>query len=382
MTVEASDNRPPRPLLSIQALRAVAAAMVLLYHLATTSAYGWSGQDSAGDGLARLARAIGFAGVDLFFVISGVVMVYSSYDRLGDQREIIPFVKRRITRIYPLYWVCTAAVLGLAWLAPDLVTRDKFAWPDIVKSLLLWPQSEYPIVAVGWTLTFEMYFYLVFAAFFALPRRLLPTAIVLWGVATLVAFAALDQPDFRSTAEACLQLPLYASPLALEFIAGCFIGWRARRGTMPWGTTALIGGVFAMAGVGGYFGIHAPRTVQCGLERVVLFGGAATLIVYGCIALERQGRLTVPRLIKLCGDASYSLYLTHMYTLWGVAWLWPRSPEATAPAGREAMTLLALAACALVAAASYRLIERPLHRHFLRHLAVAKPHGPGRTVAE
>jgi peptidoglycan/LPS O-acetylase OafA/YrhL len=363
-------------------LRAVAATVVLLYHLATTAAYGWLATSGWRLEAARFVEAIGFAGVDLFFVISGIVMVYSSYDRLGEAREIAPFVKRRVARIYPLYWVCTAAVIALAWWAPSLASREKFATLSVLKSFFLWPQDDYPVVAVGWTLTFEMYFYLAFAGMIALPRRVLPEALVVWAAMTLVLFSIFDRPEYRASLAGNLRVPLLASPMALEFIAGCFIGWRTQTGRLPLGAAALAAGLITLAVVGGALRLRYPLEMHYGIARVAVFGTAAALIAYGCIALERDQKLRVPRTLKLGGDASYSLYLTHMYVLWGVARLWPTSPVSDAEGViRTAMTPVALLACGIAALASYRWIERPLHRRFLLVLGVAPHGGPGRTVA-
>lgn len=381
MTIESPYNRQSDALLSVQMLRAVAATMVLLYHLARTTAFGWQEAHAWHAGLGRFVEAIGFAGVDLFFVISGVVMVYSSYDRLGESREIAPFIKRRVARIYPLYWVCTVAVLALAWALPGIASREKFAASGLLKSFILWPQAEYPVVAVGWTLTFEMYFYLAFAGLIALPCRLLPWALAGWGAFTLGLFPFFDQPEYRTSLRGNLRLPLFASPLTLEFIAGCFIGWRAKKGRMPFGFAALALGLVTLTAVGSVLRMRYPQEMHYGLARVAIFGTAAALIVYGCISLERVRKLRVPRSLKFCGDASYSLYLTHMYVLWSVAWLWPRlSASGGDEAAVAAMTAAALLACGLVAALCYRWLERPLHRLFLRSLGVASHGGPGRTV--
>lgn len=385
VTLESPASRRPPPLQSVQMLRAVAAVMVLLFHLVTTSAYGWLPGATANEaerlsfGVAELVKAIGFAGVDLFFVISGVVMVYSSWDQLGNRQASIPFLKRRIARIYPLYWVCTATVLALAWLLPELATRGKLAWPALAKSWFLWPQAEYPIVAVGWTLTFEMYFYLVFALLIALPRRYFLWIIATWGLATVPLFWHFDRPEFRETSDGFMSLPLFASPLALEFIAGCCIGWQARRGSTPAGAIATAAGVIMFVLVGGYVGMRFPEEARYGLLRVAIFGAASALVVYGCIALERDGILSIPRLLKLCGDSSYSLYLTHMYVLWGVAKLWPAG--ASQGVDRAAMTMTAIAACVVTAIVSYQVIERPLHALFSRLFGVTGPAGPGRTVS-
>jgi peptidoglycan/LPS O-acetylase OafA/YrhL len=230
MTIE-SLPAPTFRLDSLQLLRAVAALLVLLYHLATMGVYGWIAAD--GSPLLPLGffAAIGFAGVDLFFVISGVVMVVTCFDRFGQPGEAIAFLKRRIVRIYPLYWIVTAAVLALCWLRPELAARDKTGAAAILASLVLWPQTDFPIVAVGWTLVYEMYFYLVFAVIIAAPRRMLPPLLAAWAAATVALLAMWESPDRPLTAQGYLLLPPFASPLVLEFIRRleCPRGRRRRR---------------------------------------------------------------------------------------------------------------------------------------------------------
>ena len=79
----------------------------------------------------------------------GAVMVLTCWRRFGDRRQVAPFLRRRAARIYPLYWLCTAAVLVIAWRAPQLVPAEKTEPWFIAKSLALWPQTEMPVVTVG-----------------------------------------------------------------------------------------------------------------------------------------------------------------------------------------------------------------------------------------
>ena len=364
---------------SVQMLRAVAALMVLLYHLVNTSAFGWF--DASGQLVqpARFLSHIGFAGVDLFFVISGVVMVVTCFNRFGQPREAAAFLKRRVARIYPLYWVCTAAVLALVWLRPELASRDKFSWPVIVKSLLLWPQDEYPIVALGWTLTYEMFFYLVFAALLPLPRQWLLPALGVWAAGTLALFPFFTDPAHRLTPDGHLSLPLFASPLALEFIAGCVIGWLARTRTLWGGGVSLLAGMMLLAVGGSYVGANHPLDAQYGLVRVGVFGTASALIVYGAIGLERRGLLTVPRWVSFWGDASYSTYLTHMYVLWLLAAAWPWAASGSTHAWMA--SLVGVVACAAAAAVCHVAVERPLIRLAAKRLAPTTPPLPATAGA-
>ncbi|MEQ8211422.1 MAG: acyltransferase [Lacipirellulaceae bacterium] len=367
-TVTPANSSPPFQLESIQALRAFAAWLVVLYHLAETPDERWSIVEGQANWL-HFYRVIGFSGVDLFFVISGVVMMVTCYHRFGNAAEVPRFLWRRATRVYPLYWFTTFAVLTAAWLVPSLAVRDKFVGANLVKSLVLWPQQDFPAVAVGWTLVFEMYFYLVFAALLPFSKKAVRADLLLWGAVTLIFFFHYDQPDFHSL-RGNLSLPIFASPLTLEFLAGCLIGWYAceRKHCLP--AVSLWVGAALLLLVGYFVGNYYPDESQYGLLRVSVYGTAAALVVAGAVGLEQLGRW--PRLpgqglwdgLAFWGNASYSLYLSHVYVIALVAKLQSGlSPEMT-PATRFAWTLVCLACCGLVAALGHLLVEQPLLRLF------------------
>jgi exopolysaccharide production protein ExoZ len=157
---------------SIQVLRGVAAVMVVLFHV--------------------LGFQIGSAGVDIFFVISGFIMFHTNREVFGHAGAAILFLKRRILRVAPLYWLCTAFAL---WPKTELKT--------LAASVLFVPVrsgdgSIHTVLAPGWTLNFEMFFYIVFAAGLVLPRKYgLPaivatlSGLILLGLATKPTQAAL-----------------------------------------------------------------------------------------------------------------------------------------------------------------------------------------------
>ena len=112
------------------------------------------------------------SGVDLFFVISGFVMVTitgNQFQRAGFVRE---FLFHRITRIYPLYWLFTLLALAVLLARPDMLKRS-FEAQELVRSVLLLPQDGLPLLMVGWTLIHEMYFYIVFSLLLVSERRVL-----------------------------------------------------------------------------------------------------------------------------------------------------------------------------------------------------------------
>ncbi|MBA4334995.1 MAG: hypothetical protein C0420_08825, partial [Methylobacterium sp.] len=113
----AGSNGPLAPALSailpIQVLRALAAFMVAVHHVQPDAAVlaRLAGQPFAGSDLLPW-----MAGVDIFFVVSGFIMVHASaslFDRPGAPAL---FLKRRLVRIVPLYWAATTLFLliGLA----------------------------------------------------------------------------------------------------------------------------------------------------------------------------------------------------------------------------------------------------------------------------
>lgn len=147
----------PRPIRSIQYLRAAAALMIVFYHLGLPLSR--AGHDGPWpEGLAR--------GVDLFFVISGFIMVVATQDsRVGPRL----FLLRRFLRIAPLYFSMTAVLLLVAVINPALVQSFRFEWPHVLASFAFWPMTNpatgetTPVLIPGWTLQYEMFFCLLFA---------------------------------------------------------------------------------------------------------------------------------------------------------------------------------------------------------------------------
>ena len=125
----------------------------------------------------------GHAGVDFFFVLSGFIITHVHRRDLGRPAALGRFCARRFVRIYPLYWVVSAIVIGLALFSPDWATRLQPSY--IIASLLLLPHGQDPLLGVGWTLEHEMLFYLAFAA--AIASRRLGFVLMAAGAAAAMA---------------------------------------------------------------------------------------------------------------------------------------------------------------------------------------------------
>lgn len=309
----------------------------------------------AGPTVAPAACLYGMAGVDLYFVLSGFIITTMCLGRFRRHGEAGRFLKRRFLRIYPAYWVWCAAVLAVFIVHPGMV-NSSHGRPDVLRSVLLLPQQNLPLLLVSWTLVYEVFFYLVFAAALRwLSEADLPLALFTWA-AVVIAGQSILTP---SQAEPWLHL--IVSPLLLEFIMGCGVALYVDR------CNKAVGLVSLALGVGGFVvGTIALLTLggpfPLGWGRVLIYGTASASLVAGIVALERQDTRWVPLALAGLGDASYSLYLSHVpvIALAGLVWrrLLPSPPPTMHVAALAGTFAVALAGGVL----SFRLIEAPLLR--------------------
>lgn len=328
---------------SLQVLRALAALLVVALHaLATLRASGW---DSA---LARAVGPYGHFGVDVFFVLSGLLMVTTTAQVAPGLAGAGAFLRARVRRIAPLYWLLTGAkVLLLLALPGALLNRSTVDGWHIAASFLFLPAygpdgAPTPVLYQGWTLHYEMFFYLAFAALLCATRRHLVAVLSV----AFVALAALA--PFADG----LYARFYTDSLLLEFLFGCWLGAAYLRGFALPPAAALLAAVAAVALVL-WQGLGLPRGLQLGIP--------AYLLVAACLSLERRGVWPRLGLFERIGDSSYALYLSHIFVLSLAVRLLLR-PTALRALPADLMFGLLLAACAGAAWLLYILVERPIDR--------------------
>jgi peptidoglycan/LPS O-acetylase OafA/YrhL len=356
---------------NLQALRGVACLMVVGYHVVSV----WP--EAAGASHLAPVLSSGFAGVDLFFALSGFVITWVNFDALGDRSRVAGYIGRRLWRIYPVFWACCflAGPLVYSFHYPLLWLRLTGQRP-LARRLLLIPTTgtEF-IIPQAWSLMFEVLFYVTFAAFLFLPRRSFVPGLCLWSAAilavwvspTLVApVAAVTGPIAWWLLHACVS----------EFILGCFTAVAVRRGWTASGRTALAAGVggFAVAGVAMRVCDWSDHAIRFG-GYLPLFGVQSALVVYGAVAVERARRWVFPRWLQAVGDASYPIYLIHL----AVFMFARRNFPATGSGLTPALLVAGIAALASVGAgfAVHYAIERPMmnlvHRRRPRALPDRSP---------
>lgn len=283
---------------NIQVLRAVAAQSVATYHLQPmiNASFGTD-----------FKLPVGAVGVDIFFVISGFIMFYTNH---RNDRTATEFLVNRFIRIAPLYWLATGCIAtlfvlgfhpnGLHYLTPEILIRS-----------LMFIRSDFPdgrtdlVLSLGWTLIYELFFYILFAATLAASSSTLRLLII----TTLLSVVVIARLAFTTLSDTP---PLLCSTILFEFGFGCglarlYLMWTPSpsRWLLVVATGTLVLGIT--------LSIHGSAFHQERLDelRVLYFGIPALLIVSAALLYERIGRRITSRAALLLGAASYSLYLFH-----------------------------------------------------------------------
>jgi peptidoglycan/LPS O-acetylase OafA/YrhL len=285
-------------LVSLEAGRGIAALLVVLFHCwhHCRAAYGdfWLGR----------LFAFGHAGVDFFFVLSGFIILYAHRRDIDDPSALPGYIQRRVTRIYPLYWVLLfVTVVGVYASHRNLPSGD---W--LVMSGLLLPTRNFTIMADSWTLQHEMIFYAIFALLL-FSKRVGTLALGLWLTALIMAAVHGDP------VQSGLSLRL-TSMFDFEFFLGMAAVLGSERLTIAKPRLVLLGGVLSFLAVGTAENLGLATNND--LMTHAAYGLASSIAICGLVLSERQG-LRVPGLLLKLGDSSYALYLIHVLAI-GMGW--------------------------------------------------------------
>jgi exopolysaccharide production protein ExoZ len=330
-------------IISIQYLRGIAALLVVWLHVVQHDKL-----DAVfGEPFTAMLEK-GDLGVDIFFVVSGFIMW--SITRKSSI-STIDFFYKRVARIGPLYWAVTLFVAIIA-VKDGLAVSFDIDYRHVLLSMLFIPHSAgefgeitWPVLGQGWTLNYEMYFYVVFSLVLLLRHDLRYIACAVFFGAAFAIGLLLDPAN---EAEYFL-----VNPLLFEFFLGLNVAIAYEKGWLlnAWACLVVILGGFVIA-----FGSLLGTDI-----RAIQLGVPAALIVYGFVSLEPWIRNHPIRLWRLLGDSSYSLYLTHNSSVVFLSYFWFSALGYGAFSGALFIPVVIVFTIA-VAGLVYVLFERPVHR--------------------
>jgi len=283
-------NKPISKIRNLQALRLYAAFGVVLFHTGFT--------------IHGVRPFGGVFGVHMFFLLSGYIMA-SIIDN-----DPTAFVRRRLIRIIPLYWTLTLFLYTVAWKFPHLMGATRAVPSELIKSLLFVPFAKsnglyQPILFVGWTVNYEMFFYMMLSIAVLINKRraaLLGASIMLTVMAICSLFAT------RSAIA-----KFYSDPVLLECVFGLLayycVRYASRRMT-PAMKPVLIG--LAAVSLVLLPVIEAFRLLAS-VPMVLRFGPLSFILICSACLLAFSGFDIQVKVIVLLGDASYVMYLVHPY---------------------------------------------------------------------
>jgi exopolysaccharide production protein ExoZ len=282
-------NKPLSRIRNLQALRIYAAIPVILYH----TNFRLPG-----------VRPIGVFGVHMFFLLSGYIMA-SILDT-----DSTAFIRRRLIRIIPLYWTLTLLLYSVAWKFPHLMNATQALPSELFKSLFFVPFQKsnglyQPILFVGWTVNYEMFFYMMLSIALLINRR----RAALVGASLMIGVMAVCSL-FTATSSIAR---FYSDTMLLECILG-LISYYAVRAASTRLTPAMKPALLVLA-LGSL--IVLPSIEEFGvlahLPDILRFGPTSFVLICSVCLLALMGADFKAGVIVLLGDASYVMYLTHPY---------------------------------------------------------------------
>jgi exopolysaccharide production protein ExoZ len=320
---------------SIQILRAIAALLVVFAHFEFVK------------------PAVGSFGVDIFFIISGFIMAY-----IIDKNPNA-FLYRRVIRIVPIYWFMTLLTIVLFLFKPTWFRNAIINSEAVIKSLLFIPyrfKGSGPILSLGWTLNYEMFFYVIIAictGFFGSKK----------GMAICLSFLCLFVLIFNVYVPDSYVLGFYSGSIVLEFVMGSllFYYWRQQNIALS-STVKSLGIALGVLSLG--FLIIADHLYDPRLYRFLVFGIPALFVTNMFLILEERvnPKNKLHALAILLGDSSYAMYLVHPFVIYAFIRLVFNRFKVEGVAFELTELIITLIIVCLVSIAIHKWFEKPVMR--------------------
>jgi len=314
MTVETPSQSVRDYFENLQVLRAVSAILVMLTHILheismTATKMGKDAPTWAAD---HFPYGVG---VDIFFILSGFLMVYTSQNIFGQKGAWKAFLKKRFIRIVPLYWFYTSVMVIALFLFPRVFDTAIFDWKHITQSYLFIPHERpsggiRPVLSLGWTLNLEMFFYGMFAMFLFLSRRHLTLLIAI----LFLGLSCANILGFINSNNAVLFF--WSNPIIMEFAFGMIIAHLYIQGyRLPFIAAPI--GILVCAMI--FFFVPTLPLLNSLADNFIPKFLIAVIAVCVLTLSKNARQMRMPKLLKELGNSSYTLYLAHPFFIGAVA---------------------------------------------------------------
>lgn len=250
----------------------------------------------------------GGSGVDFFFILSGFIIFYVHSKDIGKPIKLKGFLLKRFIRIYPIYWVVLTGKL-LASITASNSDKLPDGWLEVMKAYFLFPQDRVILsekfLGVSWTLSYEIFFYIIFALLIYLKPKFSVPIFLLWLLTIFgkcIGFIEINQQNYL--------LSFLVNELNIEFIFGAIAAYTVSQRRIKYGTNFLYIGLF-----GYLLSSINYHTHFVPWSSVLMFGVPFTLLTIGAVDMEMHYEFNIPYILIFLGDASYSIYLIHGFVI-------------------------------------------------------------------
>ena len=288
-------------IVSIQYLRAIAAFFVLLSHVSEKNMGMFGGE------MLHFWYEAGEFGVDIFFIVSGFIMSYTTQNLHQTPYAFATFIKKRIVRIIPLYWLLTFVALAVFMVVPDKVNSSDNLVTVPLQSFFLFPvqQGEAYLLNVGWTLRNEFIFYFIFSLGLIFSKNI-GTFIVMMILSLLMLI-----PSLYDISHLHAYYHNFLNHLFFEFALGMLLFILTQKiKNVP----NLLSLSFIVIGFVLFYLLQS-NIIEFTNIRGVDSGFIALMICFGFVFLEPILAIKPVELFMMLGAASYSTYLLHPFIL-------------------------------------------------------------------
>lgn len=292
---------------TIQLLRGFAAMMVVVEHSLLLL------QNKINVNSSVIQFPAGAAGVDIFFAISGFVIILATYNNSKKDVRWQDFLYKRLIRIIPLYWLVTLIKLLLMLTLPSLTGRSSIdIWHSVASFLFIpaWDSNHetLPIVQVGWTLNYEMFFYIIFSIALAFNLRPIKWVSGFFVVLSLIGLT-FNVKDYGAVFG-------LVRPLLLEFVFGMLIAHLTLKG---YRLSYKLSAFLIALSISLLFATNfLPFDLSPSHYRVIFWGIPSAILLSALVSLEDRLHKRISSFSKLVGDASYAIYLIQGFAMLAV----------------------------------------------------------------